>query len=141
MLEMAKKYNVNMSVRSSLNNNEGTYVKEESKVEKTLVRGVARDNDVASIAVCNLRDEPGIAFRIFSILAKKGINVDIILQSIGRNNTKDISFTVAHDQKDEAIEALQEIAKESCVIVISHRTSSLSNSCDTINVSDSKVKM
>lgn len=105
-VEMAKKYNVNMSVRSSLNNNEGTYVKEESKVEKTLVRGVARDNDVARIAVCNLRDEPGIAFRIFSILAKKGINVDIILQSIGREGSKDISFTVSEANAEKAEEIL-----------------------------------
>ena len=104
-VEMAKKYNVNMCVRSSLNMNEGTFVKEESKVEKTLVRGVARDNDVARIAVCNLKDEPGIAFKIFSILAKKGINVDIILQSIGREGSKDISFTVteANAQKAEEI--------------------------------------
>ena len=105
-VEMAKKYNVNMCVRSSLNNNEGTYVKEESKVEKTLVRGVARDNDVARIAVCNVIDEPGIAFKIFSILAKKGINVDIILQSIGREGSKDISFTVTEENAEKAEEIL-----------------------------------
>lgn len=105
-VEMAKKYNVNMSVRSSLNLNEGTYVKEESKVEKTLVRGVARDNDVARIAVCNLKDEPGIAFKIFSLLAKNGINVDIILQSIGREGFKDISFTVSESNAQKAEEIL-----------------------------------
>ena len=105
-VEMAKKYNVNMSVRSSLNNNEGTYVKEESKVEKTLVRGVARDNDVARVAICNLKDEPGIAFKIFSHLAKKGINVDIILQSIGREGYKDISFTVTEDNAQKVEEIL-----------------------------------
>lgn len=105
-VEMAKKYNVNMCVRSSLNNNEGTYVKEESKVEKTLVRGVARDNDVARIAVCNVIDEPGIAFKIFSILAKKGINVDIILQSIGREGSKDISFTVTEENAEKTEEIL-----------------------------------
>ena len=105
-VEMAKKYNVNMCVRSSLNKNEGTYVKEESKVEKTLVRGVARDNDVARIAVCNLKDEPGIAFKIFSLLAKKGINVDIILQSIGREGYKDISFTVTEGNAEKVEEIL-----------------------------------
>ena len=105
-VEMAKKYNVNMSVRSSLNNNEGTYVKEESKVEKTLVRGVARDNDVARIAICNLKDEPGIAFKIFSHLAKYGINVDIILQSIGREGYKDISFTVTESNAEKVEEIL-----------------------------------
>ena len=106
-VEMAKKYNVNMCVRSSLNNNEGTYVKEESKVEKTLVRGVARDNDVARIAICNLKDEPGIAFKIFSHLAKHGINVDIILQSIGREGYKDISFTVTEDNAEKTEEILK----------------------------------
>ncbi len=106
-VEMAKKYNVNMCVRSSLNSNEGTYVKEESKVEKTLVRGVARDNDVARIAICNLKDEPGIAFKIFSHLAKHGINVDIILQSIGREGYKDISFTVSEDNAEKAEEILK----------------------------------
>ncbi len=105
-VEMAKKYNVNMCVRSSLNMTEGTYVKEESKVEKTLVRGVARDNDVARVAVCNLKDEPGIAFKIFSHLAKNGINVDIILQSIGREGYKDISFTVTEENAQKVEEIL-----------------------------------
>ena len=105
-VEMAKKYNVKMSVRSSLNNSEGTYVKEESKVEKMLVRGVARDNDVARIALCNIKDEPGMAFKVFSILAKHNINVDIILQSIGREGFKDISFTVSESNLDKAAEVL-----------------------------------
>ncbi len=105
-VEMAKKYNVNMCVRSSLNKSEGTYVKEESKVEKTLVRGVARDNDVARVAICNLKDEPGIAFKIFSHLAKHGINVDIILQSIGREGYKDISFTVTEENAQKVEEIL-----------------------------------
>ncbi len=105
-VEMAKKYNVNMCVRSSLNNNPGTYVKEESKVEKMLVRGVARDNDVARIALCDLKDEPGMAFKIFSLLAKNNINVDIILQSIGREGRKDISFTVTESNLDKAVELL-----------------------------------
>jgi len=105
-VEMAKKYNVKMSVRSSLNTNEGTYVKEESKVEKMLVRGVARDNDVARIALCNIKDEPGMAFKVFSLLAKQNINVDIILQSIGRDGYKDISFTVSESNLAKATEVL-----------------------------------
>lgn len=105
-VEMAKKYNVKMSVRSSLNTNEGTYVKEESKVEKMLVRGVARDNDVARIALCNIKDEPGMAFKVFSILAKHNINVDIILQSIGREGFKDISFTVSESNLEKAADVL-----------------------------------
>ena len=91
-VEMAKKYNVNLTVRSSLNKNEGTVVKEVNKVEKMIVRGVARDNDVARISICNIEDKPGMAFKVFSLLAKNKINVDIILQSIGREGMKDISF-------------------------------------------------
>lgn len=77
---------------------EGTIVKEEVKVEKMLVSGVAVDKDVARIAVVGLKDEPGVAFKIFSLLSKEKISVDIIIQSIGRSNTKDISFTVAEGE-------------------------------------------
>ena len=110
-VEMAKKYSVKLEVRSSFENKPGTTLKEVVKVERMLIRGVTRDNNTARISLVEVPDVPGIAFKIFSILAKKNINVDIILQSIGRNNTKDISFTVAHDQKDEAIEALKEVAE------------------------------
>ncbi|MDF2566767.1 MAG: lysC [Oscillospiraceae bacterium] len=105
-VEMAKKYNVNMEVVSSLEDKPGTKVKEAVKMEKMLIKGVARDNDVCRIAVVGLPDKPGIAFKIFTLLAKEKINVDIILQSIGREGTKDISFTCPCGQKDRAIEVL-----------------------------------
>ncbi len=111
-VEMAKKYNVNLEVLSSFEKVPGTIVKEEKKVEKMVVRGVARDNNVSRIAIIGLADEPGTAFKIFSMLAKKGVNVDIILQSIGRNNTKDISFTVSRDNLEAALKVLNE-SKES----------------------------
>ncbi len=107
-VEMAKKYNVNLTVRSSLNKNPGTVVKEVSKVEKMIVRGVARDNDIARISICDIEDRPGMAFKVFSLLAGKNINVDIILQSIGREGKKDISFTVAEDHLDSAVAILNE---------------------------------
>ncbi len=110
-VEMAKKYSVKLEVLSSFENKPGTTLKEVVKVERMLIRGVTRDNNVARISLVEVPDVPGIAFKIFSILAKKNINVDIILQSIGRNNTKDISFTVSHDQKDDAMEALSEVAE------------------------------
>lgn len=93
-VELAKKYNVNMVVRSSLNKTEGTVIKEVGNVEKMLVRGVARDTDIARVAVMRIEDRPGMAFKLFSLLAKERISVDVILQSIGREETKDISFTV-----------------------------------------------
>ncbi len=107
-VELAKKYNVNMEVKSSFEKIEGTKVKEVSLVEKMLVRGVARDNDVARISVIGIPDEPGKAYRVFNLLAKNNISVDIILQSIGRDNTKDISFTVCMDQLDEAVRVLSD---------------------------------
>ncbi len=106
-VEMAKKYNVNLCVRSSITRAEGTIVKEVVNMESMVVRGVAKDNDVARISICNIEDTPGKAFRIFSMLAKKNINVDIILQSIGRENTKDISFTVTEGHLKEALELIE----------------------------------
>ncbi len=107
-VEMAKKYNVDLEVKSSFQKIEGTKVKEAGSVEKLLIRGVARDNDVARIAVVGIDDTPGKAYNIFSMLAKKNINVDVILQSIGRDNTKDISFTVSRSQLDEALKILND---------------------------------
>ena len=107
-VEMAKKYGVPLVVRSSLNNSEGTVVKEVVSVERMLISGVALDTDAVRIAVLGLRDVPGVAFKVFDTLAKKSINVDVILQSIGRAGTKDISFTVNKDDLDEAVATLEE---------------------------------
>ena len=107
-VEMAKKYGVPLVVRSSLNNSEGTVVKEEVTVERMLISGVALDTDAVRIAVLGLRDVPGVAFKVFDTLAKKNINVDVILQSIGRAGTKDISFTVNKDDLDDAVATLEE---------------------------------
>ena len=106
-VEVAKKYNVNLVVRSSLSNDPGTIVKEVCSVEKIAVRGVARDNNIARIAVIGVEDKPGIAFKLFSMLAKENINVDLILQSIGRNNTKDISFTISKDNLDKCVSTIK----------------------------------
>lgn len=107
-VEMAKKYNVELVVRSSLTEAEGTVVKEAAKMEKLLVTGVAADANTARISVIGVEDKPGTAFVIFNTLAKNNINVDIILQSVGREGTKDISFTVASDDLDRALEILNE---------------------------------
>lgn len=111
-VEMAKKYGVQLVVRSSLNTSEGTVVKEEVKMEKMLVSGVAADKDTARIALIGLKDEPGVAFRLFNHLARHNINVDIILQSVGREGTKDISFTVAEENAQEAVEIVERHFKE-----------------------------
>lgn len=106
-VELAKKYGVQLVVRSSLNTSEGTIVKEETKMEKMLVSGVAGDKDVARIALIGVKDQPGVAFQLFNILAKKNINVDIILQSIGRDGSKDIVFTVSETSASDAIEVIE----------------------------------
>lgn len=107
-VELAKKYNVELVVRSSLTNEEGTKVKEaNTMMEKMVVTGVAADRDVSRISLIGVKDEPGVAFQVFSLLAKNKISVDIILQSIGRDGTKDISFTVSKTDLDDAINVLE----------------------------------
>ena len=127
-VEMAKKYGVQLVVRSSLNTNEGTIVKENAKMEKMLVSGVACDKKTALIAVCGLQDQPGVAFKLFNHLAHHNINVDVILQSIGHDGTKDISFTVSDDNLDEAISVMEQ-----------HRQTSLI--CDRIDIDHNVVKV
>jgi aspartate kinase len=107
-VEMAKKYGVPLVVRSSLNYSEGTVVKEDAKVERMLISGVALDKDADRVSVIGLKDRPGVAFRLFDVLAKAGINIDMILQSIGREGTKDISFTCSDGDMDDAIKAIEQ---------------------------------
>ena len=108
-VEMAKKYNVELEVLSSLENKPGTIVKETVKMEKTLIRGVAKDSNVATISVVGLQDTPGVAFKIFNKLAQHKINVDIILQSVGRDSTKDITFTVPKSDGKTAVQSINSL--------------------------------
>lgn len=119
-VEMAKKYSVPMVVRSSLNESEGTVVKEVVKMEKMLITGVAADKNTARISVIGVEDRPGIAFKIFNKLAKNNINVDIILQSVGRDGTKDISFTVSQDDLKDALAILEENKEPLTIKNITH---------------------
>ena len=114
-VEMAKKYGVELEVLSSLNPVPGTIVKEVAKMEKMLIRGVTKDKDVALVSILNLQDTPGIAFKIFSKLSSKNINVDIILQSIGRDGTKDLVFTVSKDNGPVAVALLEDML-DNCTI-------------------------
>ena len=107
-VEMAKKYGVQLVVLSSLTEEPGTVVKENARVERMLISGVAADKNTARISVIGVKNEPGIAFKIFNILARNHINVDIIIQSVGREDRKDISFTVARTDLQEAMTLLNE---------------------------------
>lgn len=120
-VELAKKYNVKLVVRSSLTRAEGTVVKEETNVEKMLISGVASDKDVSRISVIGIEDVPGKAFALFSLLAKEKISVDIILQSIGRDNTKDISFTVAKSDLQRTLDVLEANKERLGVKEITHK--------------------
>lgn len=107
-VEMAKKYNIELEVLSSMTKASGTIVKEKTKMEKMLISGVAKDTDVARISVMGVLNIPGLAFKMFSKLSAKDINVDIILQSIGHDGKKDISFTVAKNRGEEAVALMKE---------------------------------
>lgn len=108
-VEMAKKYNVKLEVLSSLVRKPGTIVKEVADMEKMLVRGVTKDTDVARVSIIGVPNVPGIAYKIFGKLAAKNVNVDIILQSVGRDDTKDITFTTTKSHLDDTIEVLENL--------------------------------
>ena len=108
-VEMAKRYNMNIEVLSSFTGAPGTIVKEAvKKVEKTYISGVAQDKNIARIALVGLKDQPGVAYKVFNLLAREKVNVDIILQSIGRAGSKDISFTVDKSAADTAYRILMD---------------------------------
>jgi len=111
-VEMAKKYNIELEVLSSITKKPGTIVKEKVKMEKMLISGVAKDTDVARISVIGIPNKPGLAFKLFSRLSANDINIDIILQSIGRDDTKDITFTLNADRGSEAVDILKDFVKD-----------------------------
>lgn len=113
-VELAKKFRVDLEVLSSLERKPGTKVKEATKVEKTTIAGVAKDTSIARIALIGLRHNPGVAFQVFDLLSKHNINVDLILQSIGREDSKDISFTVHEKDLEDAQEILTENQEVLC---------------------------
>ena len=107
-VELAQKYSVKLEVLSSLSGNPGTIVKEVSNVEGMLIKGVAKDDNCASVSVLEVPDKSGVAFKMFSLLGAKGVNVDIILQSVARDNTRDITFSVPLESVDAVREVLDE---------------------------------
>lgn len=107
-VELAKKYNVKLEVLSSFTGHPGTKVKGVAKrMEKTAVSSVAKDKDIARIALVGVPNEVGTSFKVFSLPAQNHINVDIILQGIGHEEGKDICFTVAEGDLKKAAELLE----------------------------------
>ncbi len=112
-VEFAAKYGVVFEVRSSFNQNPGTIVKQEvAYMEKVVVRGVAVDKDQAKVVVSNIADKPGTAARVFRALAEASINVDMIVQNVGRGGLANLSFTVPLSEKDRAVAALAPALRE-----------------------------
>ncbi len=107
-VELAKKYGVELEVLSSINPIPGTIVKEETKVEGMLIKGVAKDDNVAVVSIKGVPDVPGMSFKVFSLLAQRNINVDIILQSSGTEGTKDLVFTVPLTDAESAVSVLED---------------------------------
>lgn len=111
-VELARKNNLPLYVRSSLNNNSGTEISGVESMEKAIVSGVVLDKDIAKISVMDVPDKPGIAFKIFSALAKEGIYFDMIIQNITSKHVNDITFTIKSDELDEALDVTRKVAKE-----------------------------
>ena len=107
-VELAKKFRVNLEVVSSLERKPGTKVKEVTKVAKTKNAGLANDPTIPPDAQNGKQHNPGVAFQVFDLLSKHNINVDVILQSIGREDTKDITFTVHKKDLEESKQILEE---------------------------------
>lgn len=115
-VELAKKYNVPLEVLSSFNPVPGTIVKEDAKMEKMVIRGITKDTDIALISIIGVKNQPGEAFKIFSKLSSNNINVDVIIQSIGRDENKDIVFSVAKDQINEVNKILESMVVNSEIV-------------------------
>ena len=111
-VEMGKRYHVEIEVLSSMEEKPGTIIKEEVDVEQMIIRGVAKDTEVARISINEIKDAPGMAYRVFSLVAEAEINIDIILQSVGRDGTKDIAFIIAKQNAEECVRVLNEHQKQ-----------------------------
>ena len=109
-VEFAAKYNVNLVVRSSFNDTEGTLVtNEESNMEDILVRGIALDESEAKLAIRDVPDVPGISTQIFGPIADAQINVDMIIQNTGTDGLADLSFTVPQDDVNKSTEIIMSL--------------------------------
>lgn len=111
-IELAGKFKVPLEVRSSFHQLPGTVIKEDVDMEKVLIRGISLDENIGKISVLEVPDKPGIAFRLFSSLAAADIHVDMIVQNVNRSSVNDITFTVALEELQEALEVAQKFAFE-----------------------------
>ncbi|QMS84376.1 aspartate kinase [Candidatus Xianfuyuplasma coldseepsis] len=111
-IELAKKYNVKLTIKSTFIEGPGTVIKEANMIEKVVVRGVTHDQDIVKVSIVEVPDKPGIAFHLFDLLAERNVSIDMIIQSIGRENVNDISFTVHAKDLDQTLDACQVYVKD-----------------------------
>lgn len=109
-VELAEKFDLPLVVRSSFNENEGTLIVKRTQMERAVVKGIALDEDIAKISIMEVPDQPGIAFKLMSLLSQNNIHIDMIVQNTNRSNVNDISFTVPMDELQEAVEVAQKFA-------------------------------
>jgi len=103
---LAKKYGVKLVVKSSFSDAGGTIIKEERKVEGIYISGVAVDKDIVRVAISGIKDEPGVWFRVFSLMNQLNISIDFIQQAKRDGGVKDVSFTVAKSHLEQVLELL-----------------------------------
>lgn len=108
-VELAKKLHINLVTRNSFNDNEGTLITGESNMEGAIISGIALDRNQARVTVRNLDDKPGVAAKIFKMLSQKEINVDMIIQNVGRDGVANIGFTVPQNELDKTVKALNSL--------------------------------
>ncbi|WP_314350580.1 aspartate kinase [Campylobacter showae] len=109
-VELAKKLNVNLVTRSSFNHNEGTLITKEESMEAVLVSGIALDKNQARVTLRGVVDKPGIAAEIFTALAEKNINVDMIIQNVGQDGTTNLGFTIPQNELHVAKECMDKLS-------------------------------
>ena len=115
-VELAKKLSVNLVTRSSFNENEGTMITKEEGMEQALVSGIALDRNQARLTLREIEDKPGIAAEIFSVLADANINVDMIIQNVGRDGTTNLGFTVPENELELAKNALKKVLSPNSIV-------------------------
>lgn len=112
-VEFAMKYNVPLHVKSTFLDNPGTLVtKEDKKMESVVVSGIAYDKNEAKISIIKVPDRPGIASKIFGAIAKKHVNVDMIIQNASEDALTDLTFTVPRADLTKALDVVKKVAKE-----------------------------
>jgi len=112
-VEFARKYNVQLRVLSTFEDGTGTLITgEDEEMEQALISGIAHNRDEAKLTIVGVPDKPGIAYSILGPIADANIEVDMIVQNVGVDNTTDFTFTVHRNDYNKALDILNKISAE-----------------------------